>query len=116
MGKILHTFDYFHRQNFYFCHATKPEKVIAEIKRLYKHDITDMSFACAGKTIAVKLDDGTLGIFIWIRDKNDLPNFIHEVVHAAAYALCGRGYIFNEDQEAFSYLTAFLTKEFWKTK
>lgn len=114
MGKMKFLYDPVHRQNFYFFRGTSPKSVISQVKKHFKIDISECGFDAHGLTIELQHPSGA--IIIWLKSKNDFGTFVHEVMHACAFALTYRGYEFTKNQEAFSYLAGFLTREFWKTK
>lgn len=115
--KTLHAFEPLHCQNFYFCPGFTEDQFKNSVISTYgkEVDIDSISLSGNGKCLAVKVPVG-YGIFIWIRDPKDLKSFIHEVVHASAFALCDRGYNFDINQEVFSYLCGYLTEQFWSKK
>jgi hypothetical protein len=108
---IKHIYDPVHRQNFYYCGGTSLKRIKKLVTDTYGVDISDMIYDGAGKTFYVMHPEAGRGIFICIKNRGDLANLVHEIVHAVAFSLLPRGYDFDEKQEVFSYLSAFLFKE-----
>lgn len=108
---IKHIYDPVHRQSFYYCGGTSLKRIKKLVQDTYGIDISDMIYDGAGKTFHIPHPEYGSGIFICLKNRGDLPNLVHEVVHAAGFALLLRGYTFDEHQEVFSYVSAFLFKE-----
>lgn len=108
-------YDPINMQNFYYCPGFTSEQISKAIKINFDIEHKEELSTKIGNCLYVQ-NEKNAGIFIWIKDYKDFSSFVHEVVHATAFALCNRGYEFNENQEAFSYQAGFLTKSFWGKK
>lgn len=109
--KILHIYEPVHRQNYYYCAGTSLARIQKLVKDTCGVDVSGMVYDGLGKTFYVMHPEAGRAIFICLKDPRDYPNLVHELVHAVAYALIPRGYSFDENQEVFSYVSAFLFKE-----
>jgi len=114
MGQMKWVYDDIHRQNFYFFRGTKPSQVIKELNKQFKLTLREDDFQFESEGLTIQLVHESNPIIIWLKNPDNLSTFVHEVVHAASFALCERGYNFNPTQEAYSYLCGFLTRKFWK--
>lgn len=114
---ITHAFDPIHRQNFWYYNGVSEKKLRSHFFKQFKESIPDdMKFNVDGKCLRYDHPESGYIIIIWTRKRNDLYSLVHEIVHAASYSLLPRGYQFDLDQEVYSYLTAFLLREFYKIR
>ena len=51
-------------------------------------------------------------ICIWVKDRNDMPTLVHELLHATQFALFSRCWVNNKESETPAYYLEFLLKSF----
>ena len=102
--KVLHLWDAVYLTNLYVCYGW-PKKNFTEA--LKNNDVECYTKLRQGIAIL----DNDDNVWIWTL-KKDIPNLVHEAVHAAEYVLLDRGLEFrDETSEAFAYYVAMVVRE-----
>jgi hypothetical protein len=111
MARPGHVYNELWQVDFFTCIGWSEKRIVKYCKKNYGYDVRNIE-ASSGKCLELINDNGSVGYLIWTRKKSDRISLVHEMIHAALWALEARGVtIDGKNSEPLTYLVDWLHRK-----